>query len=177
MKREIFLCVALMSAAAPGWAINKCTGADGKTVFQDAPCAGKGEKIEVRPASGNAPVATPAAATAPTIAPAAASATAPTSKKEGAFGPAWQRRTFLENRGIADARGAVQAHQAQCEAKQRELASKKNLARNNLAGATWEQSISSEMQAAAAICDSKSRDLRSQLDGLERELRELQAKQ
>jgi len=38
----------------PAWAINKCTGADGKVVFQDLPCAGRGEKIEVRPASGYA---------------------------------------------------------------------------------------------------------------------------
>lgn len=34
------------------WAINKCTGADGQTTFQDAPCAGKGEAIKVQPASG-----------------------------------------------------------------------------------------------------------------------------
>lgn len=39
---------------APAWAVNKCKGADGKTVFQDTPCMGKGETIKVRPASGNA---------------------------------------------------------------------------------------------------------------------------
>lgn len=177
IKPAIFLTAALI-AAAPAWAINKCTGPDGKTVFQDAPCAGKGEKIEVRPASGGAPSAAPAAASTPLAAAQTATAAAtPSSKKEGAFGESWQRRTFLENRGIADARGAVQSHQAQCDAKQRELASKKNLANNNLAGATWEQSISAEMQAAATICDSKGRDLRAQLEGLEKELRELQAKQ
>lgn len=53
IKPLVFLTIALWSAA-PAWAINRCTGADGKTVFQDAPCTGKGEKIEVRPASGNA---------------------------------------------------------------------------------------------------------------------------
>lgn len=59
------VCVALSGfVAAPAWAINKCTGPDGTAVFQDAPCTGKGEKIEVRPASGNVsqpavPVATP----------------------------------------------------------------------------------------------------------------------
>jgi len=46
----------------PAEAINKCTGADGKVSFQDAPCAGKGEKIDVRPASGNAPLPAPRAA-------------------------------------------------------------------------------------------------------------------
>ena len=45
--------VAALLAAAPAWAINKCKGADGKVSFQDAPCTGQGEKIEVRPASGD----------------------------------------------------------------------------------------------------------------------------
>ena len=80
IKPTIFLSAALI-AAAPAWAVNKCTGPDGKTVFQDAPCAGKGEKIEVRPASGfavraPAPVASesPSAAATP---PSAPPATAP----------------------------------------------------------------------------------------------------
>lgn len=162
IKSATFLAAALI-AAAPAWAINKCTGSDGKTVFQDAPCAGKGEKIEVRPASGSAPIA-PSAATA-------------TVKKEGAFGESWQRRTYLENRGVADARSALQSHKAQCDAKQRELSSQKSQASNNLAGATWLQSIATEMQAAATICETKSRDLQHNLETLEKELRELQAKQ
>lgn len=47
---------------APAWAVNKCTGADGKVSFQDAPCAGKGETLTVRPSGGTAPVAGSAAA-------------------------------------------------------------------------------------------------------------------
>ena len=47
------LIIALLAAlCAPAWAINKCTGADGKVAFQDAPCIGKGEQLQVRPASG-----------------------------------------------------------------------------------------------------------------------------
>lgn len=166
MKFRLLL-IATLLAASPAWAINKCTGADGKVAFQDAPCAGKGEKIEVHPASG------PARAAAPVVAnPAGMSAAA----KEGVFGETWQRRTYLENRGIADARSALQVQINQCEAKQSELAAKKSRARNNLAGATWEQSISTEMQAAATMCDSRTRELRTQLEGYEKELRELQAK-
>jgi hypothetical protein len=41
-------------AVVPAWAVNKCTGADGAVVFQDAPCQGKGEALTVRPASGKA---------------------------------------------------------------------------------------------------------------------------
>lgn len=40
--------------AVPAWAINKCTGPDGKVVFQDLPCAGRGEAIDVRPSRGAA---------------------------------------------------------------------------------------------------------------------------
>jgi len=38
----------LLAAGAPAWAINKCTGPNGKTVFQDAPCAAShsGEAIK-----------------------------------------------------------------------------------------------------------------------------------
>jgi hypothetical protein len=37
----------LTLATAPAWAVNKCTGPDGAVVFQDAPCAGKGEVVRV----------------------------------------------------------------------------------------------------------------------------------
>ena len=51
-------CLAL--ACAPAWAVNKCKTPEGKTVFQDLPCAtGQGEQVTVRPASGSAPSATP----------------------------------------------------------------------------------------------------------------------
>jgi len=42
-----------LATALPASAIQKCTGPDGKISFQDAPCAnGRGEKLLVRPASG-----------------------------------------------------------------------------------------------------------------------------
>lgn len=43
--------LALACTCAPSWAINKCV-VDGKAVYQDMPCAGAGEKIEVHPPSG-----------------------------------------------------------------------------------------------------------------------------
>lgn len=92
------LCLAL---AGPAFAINKCTGADGKTMFQDAPCMGKGETIVVKPAGGQAPVPVVAAppsngsGAAPAAAAPAPTATA-TAKKEGAFGEKWRRKTDLE---------------------------------------------------------------------------------
>jgi hypothetical protein len=55
MKKNLLLpgvMAALVALCAPAWAINKCTGPDGRMVFQDAACEGKGEKLAVRPASG-----------------------------------------------------------------------------------------------------------------------------
>ena len=167
LKKVIF--VIATAATIPAFAINKCVGADGKTVFQDVPCAGQGQIIDVKPASGTATTMSPLpSGTAPASAAAG-------DKKEGAFGERWQRRTYLENRGVPDARTAISSHQAQCDSQQRSLAAKKSSATNNLAGATWEQSISAEMQAAATACDTRSRDLRKQLESLEKELRDLKA--
>lgn len=46
------LFAAALVLASPAWAVNKCTGPDGKTVFQDIPCAdGKGEKLNIRATS------------------------------------------------------------------------------------------------------------------------------
>lgn len=98
IKQVLVLAAAVL--LTPAWAVNKCTGADGKVVFQDAPCSGKGEEIQIKPASGSA--ARPAAAAAPQNAPAAQAAAG--GKKEGAFGSSWQRKTYLEDRGLPDAR-------------------------------------------------------------------------
>lgn len=74
LKTSFFLTAAVLSVA-PAWAINKCKAPDGKVVFQDAPCAGQGEKIEVRPASGN--VAQPAVPAATSVAPTPVQTAAP----------------------------------------------------------------------------------------------------
>jgi hypothetical protein len=62
MLKPIFL--AALLAASPAWAINKCKGPDGKVTFQDAPCQGDGEEINVRPAGGAADASTTASADA-----------------------------------------------------------------------------------------------------------------
>lgn len=63
---EVLACAIFGSAlhCTSAWAVNKCTGPDGAVVFQDAPCAGKGETLTVKPASGAAPTPRPADAAA-----------------------------------------------------------------------------------------------------------------
>lgn len=201
MIRQLFLgTAACLALAAPAWAINKCTGPDGKVSFQDAPCTGggKGEKVEVRlsssgigtaapAASAAAPAASPASgasAAAPAAPPAGsasapaapAAATAPAPRKEGAFGETWRRKTDLEQRLVREARGALQTHQQRCAAEQRDRAARRTQARTNATVATSEQAITSEMQAAAAACELRSRELQANVDALEKELRELSKK-
>lgn len=68
---KALLCATLF-ACAPAWAVNKCTGPDGKTAYQDGPCTGgKGEKMVTTPASGYAvrEPAPPAPTPVPTAAP------------------------------------------------------------------------------------------------------------
>lgn len=156
-------------ACSGAWAVNKCTAADGKVVFQDAPCTGRGESVNVKPASGHAPKGAAPAGTAQ-----------PTTKQgvptEGVFGESWQRRTYLENRGIPDAYATINAEKQACDRKIANLRAQQGSANNNLAGAMYLQSLAAEMQATATMCDTRSRELNAQLESMKNELNALKAK-
>ncbi len=167
---------ALLAAAVmaePAWAIHKCVDATGRVSFQDAPCPGRGGAIDVRPASGAAPVQSPGQA----VQSPGGSSAQPTAstQKEGPFGARWQRRTYLEQRGVPDAIANVDHVKRSCERKLGELESLKATASNNLAGATYLQSLSAQMQAEATMCDLKSREALARQQELSAELRALQA--
>lgn len=156
---RLLWCAALpLMLAAPAWAVNKCTGADGKVSFQDAPCVGEGEKVDVRPAmQGATPVAP-----------------SPSTGKEGAFGPSWQRKNQLQSQAIPQARAAIERNQKECAAAPDEaVAHAGPLRRSTLAGTQFAQ----ERAAAAAknkeACGAKTEELRRQLQSLEEELRSL----
>ncbi len=65
MNHPLITAALLAAICAPVWAINKCTGADGKVAFQDAPCtAGTGGSIDKKsdsPATSPQKVMTPSA--------------------------------------------------------------------------------------------------------------------
>ena len=96
-RKVVFVALAICVAfffvlLQQAWAVNKCTGPDGKVAFQDAPCAGKGERLEVRPASGHAAAAAaapsaPAAAQPLAAQPAAAPVPAPAPMPSAAQSP------------------------------------------------------------------------------------------
>ena len=151
------VCLALaLGLAAPAWAIHKCTGTDGKLSFQDAPCAGEGEKIEVRPATqGVLPVQPPRSA-----------------DREGAFGATWQRKHHLQTQAIPQARAAMERNQRECAAGPGEATAHAGpLRRGNLpAGSQFTQELDAANAKAKAACEARTEELREQLRALEKEL-------
>lgn len=140
------LIVALMlGAAGSASAQFKCVSPGGGVSFQQMPCAGsaRGERMTIRPASGEAPVTMPATAGSAQEAP-RENVDVRMAREMG------QERRIREAREDIDyAERAMTARANQMEAELQALRQRKSLANNNLAGATWEQSISSEMNAVA----------------------------
>lgn len=158
------------------WAVNKCAGPGGTVVFQDAPCAGKGETLTVKPASGAAPRPLPvdaAAASADGSSPSKPLTEAQRIERQVAASQQDRRKQELEVRLVPDAEGAILRHRTACDRDMKALQAKKARANNNLAGATWEGSISGEMTALATTCDTRNRELREDAAALRAECQKL----
>ncbi|PKO68897.1 MAG: hypothetical protein CVU22_07045 [Betaproteobacteria bacterium HGW-Betaproteobacteria-16] len=166
-RLTVVLLCAIAGAAftSPTWAINKCSQPNGSFVFQDAPCAGKGEKLDVRPATGHVRPAEPVTATNGDPA-------APKRQTEAQRIEQMVAISQLERR-LKDATAAIHSTRERCAQEIKSLQLKKQYATNNLAGATWESSISSEMSALATSCDTRNRELREDATALRAECREL----
>jgi hypothetical protein len=108
---------------------------DGKTVFQDRPCRGSGAAITVQPASGKAPdVATEGQDSMSRL-------------RANVNEMAVERRKREIAYQIQRLEGDIEGYRRAQDVELARLGNMKALAKNNLAGATWEQSISTEMQA------------------------------
>jgi len=152
-------CALMLCFLAPAWAINKCTDANGKVSFQDAPCEGQGEKIEVRPAiEGATPIQVPRSAT-----------------KEGAFGASWQRKHHLQTQAIPQARAAIERNQQECAAQPEEVTTQFGpLRRSTLPpGNLFPQDRAASDAQSKAACTTRTEELRKQLKALEDELGKL----
>jgi len=171
--------IALLTiAGTPAWAIDKCTGPDGKVIFQDAPCAGRGETITVRPASGPSPSRAQAqgadAASGGSGNEKRPLTAAQRIEQQIAASQQARRKQELEVRVVPDAEFAVAQHRMQCDQQIRDLQAKRATANNNLAGATWEVSIAQEMTAIATRCDTRHRELREHADRVRAECQRLE---
>lgn len=154
-------CCALTLSTGSAWAVNKCTGADGRVTFQDAPCTGQGERIVVKPATGDAP----ALAQGP-------SAEGVRLQQQLEKAQAERRRTELEI-ALPRAYEEQSRHSAACDQELGALRERKAMANNNLAGATWQQSLSTEMTAVASRCDTRNKTMGANIEALRKECQSL----
>lgn len=134
---RVLALLSLLVISSPALAIYQCKAPNGTTVFQDSPCEGGGGKqVQVRPARGGVDSAGEPSA--------AADVTAGNDRIKR-----MERDSTLMgiDRQIRDLEYQIERHQANMDAELTALRNKQRYANNNLAGATWLQSISSEMQA------------------------------
>lgn len=167
--KTAYLFLAALVAAAPAWAINKCTGADGKVVFQDAPCTGKGESVTVRPASGSS-----ARTVASTDTPGQKPLTeAQRIEQQVAESQKERRLRELTQREVPRAEAAVQQNLSACAEEQESLKSGQYRYVQNLYGKTHAAQMAAEMAAAASRCETRDRELRDRVERLKAECQKL----
>ncbi|WP_454706615.1 DUF4124 domain-containing protein [Delftia acidovorans] len=153
-------CALALAFLAPAWGINKCTDSNGKVSFQDAPCPGQGGKIEVQPAMQGASPIQPKTST----------------PREGAFGPSWQRKNYLQSQGVPQARAAIERNQRECAVlpqQQDGVARSGPLRRSLGAGSMFAQERANAAAEDKAACEARTQELRGQLKALEDELSKL----
>ncbi|MDO9031749.1 MAG: hypothetical protein Q7V09_15050 [Hydrogenophaga sp.] len=173
-RYTVVLACAIAGAAftSPTWAINKCTQPDGSIAFQDAPCAGKGEALNVRPASGAV-----RAAPAPTgsVAELAAKQQTEAQRIESNIAASQKERRLREltEREVPQAYGAIRAHAQACKDEQDRLEQAKGRYVQNLYGKTDAAQRAAEQAAAAGRCDTKDRELRERHATLRAECQQL----
>ncbi len=132
---------------------------------------GKAPKIGVRPASGAAPKGERHLLQAPR--PPQALLRPRRRRKRALSAKAGRGALIWRTKGFLARAGALQSNKRDCERKLADLEARKFTASNNLARATYLQSLSAQMQADATMCDMRSRDLNTKLQALEKELGEL----
>ena len=135
-----------------------CTDSQGRKSFQSQPC-GDGVKAEVREYEVRE-----SAPSEPGV--------LPTDSDIYKQMKADNRRAQI-NREIKKSENAISRYQSQMNAELAALRSKKGRANNNLAGATWEQSISTEMQAVSDRYGNMMSIERDRLSVLRQELADL----
>lgn len=168
---KFLFAIALVVASCTAAAQYKCVDSAGKTTFQQTPCPAAEKEQKIRVPGGDA-------ARPPASAPASQPALTPEQRllanieRERRQEERAQSIDNLE-RQIAYLQDLINRRNGQMAAELAGLQAKKSSARGNLAGATWEQSISSEMQAVTQKYKTMNdldlerlRQLRTELDGV-----------
>ena len=124
----------LAFSLSPAMAVNKCVNDAGQVVYQSAPCPAtiKGGELILQKVA-------PASASSPADAEELKRIQQTTSILER------ERRLIEIDREIQRLEGRIVDHRSAMDGEMAHLRRKKQFANNNLADATWEQSISQEM--------------------------------
>lgn len=156
MKSTCLLSMMLLSLTAwPAMAVNKCVNEVGQVVYQSAPCpaTAKGSELTLQK-------------TAPASAASPADSEELKRIQQTANALERERRLTEIDREIKRLEGRIVDHRSQMGSEMDSLKQKKQLANNNLAGATWEQSISDEMNAVVQKYDALIRNDQNQIERL-----------
>ncbi len=150
---KLVLSIALIMPALCQAEIYKCTDERGKTTFSQRPCSSTAEIVTVKPIQ---PPSTPG------------KSVSEYSETLQAIGT----RTEIKHleRKIVQLEAKKRSLHKKMDAEMARLRHKKTHANNNLAGATWEESISSEMQAVAENYKVKILSVQDQIEGVRQEL-------
>lgn len=167
MRSSLSILAVAMLVTTPSWAINKCIGADGKVSYQAQPCSGGTSKtINVQAA----PTTVPKAGSGVT----AAEPSSQTSEQRTLARFERDRRIREVKDQIAGLERDVEQRNRRMQTELDALRYRKSFANNNLAGATYEQSLSTEMQAVTSRTRAQNdvdferiKALRSELAGIE----------
>jgi len=167
MAKKLLIALCFISSAASA-EVYKCS-VDGKTVFSDQPCVkGTGGAVTIKVA----PVSSP-----PTPAENEAAAT-----ERNRIQANEKVRRDLDNRlairqideDILRNQTKLRLLSSQMEAELQALRNKKARANNNLAGAVYEQSVSSEMNAVTSSYSNKIEIVKAEIERLQREKNKLE---
>lgn len=148
---RLLITAMLVLAAQPSWALYKCVE-NGKTSFQEAPCAAAQSQTVLKPAY--APEAAPAT-------PAAKSRT-----EQAAEGLEQERLRRESEYAVRDKRAELARFRDKCAGEVRAIADNRFGWNNNLAGATRSQAEAQAAQAHAAMCDTQARQIEGELNDL-----------
>jgi len=167
MRRSLWISLILLAPPAFGQQMYKCPDPSGIVKFQQMPCTlqGGGEAVTVKPIPSSGIVNLE---------------TSEDSKRiQNLTNQMGRDRRLLEiDREIGNLESRIDSDRSAMSNEMARLKRKKAFAANNLAGATWERSISEEMSAVAAKYDAMIRSSQSRIDQLRKEedrLREAQA--
>lgn len=158
---------------APAWAqVYKCRAADGRMVFQQAPCAGGGGQVDVRPASGPGAPAGGAPAGGQPQGQAVTEAQRIEARTQASLQQ--RRRRELQEFVVPGARSAIESHRQACRQRLAVLRDEQYRYVQNLYGKTHAAQKASEMAAEASQCEMKERELGAALEQALQECRALQ---